>query len=111
MMPRTDQALACHDPDLLWAFDGSTDGRVGSEQAVIAAVTACQGCPVALECLQHGLDTKSSGVFGGLLLEPLRYRQTGVCKRGHDITGPNGRKRSDGHKSCRICEAMKRRGA
>ena len=36
------------------------------------AAAICETCPVKEECLKYGRDTRSFGVFGGVLLKPKR---------------------------------------
>ena len=103
-MIATETRLACQSPDLLPIFDAAIDGKDLDQ-----AVAACRGCPVAAECYQHGIDTRSRGVFGGIFLTGRpRFRQGDYCSRNHPLTGPNGRVRVDGTRSCRICETAAR---
>lgn len=104
MIP-TDVVTACQNPDLLWAFEDAIDGK---DLGARVAMEACTGCPVSLPCLEQGRELKAGGVWGGVLLTHSRYRQKGVCERGHALDGPNGRKRIDGTKGCRICETAAR---
>jgi hypothetical protein len=47
----------------------------------------CAGCPVALGCRQHGVASRSSGVWGGLLLDRGRRRRSVFpLETGPDIT-------------------------
>ncbi len=102
-MISTETRLACQDEAMLPVFDAAIEGKQVNE-----AIAACVGCPVRLSCYQHGLATKSSGVFGGVLLQVSRYRPGNLCSRGHSLLGPNGRRRTDGTRACRICETASR---
>lgn len=105
-MPSVETALACQDPELFWAYDQA----IGEDpHAVKVAVTACTGCPISLACYQHGVDTRSAGVFGGVLLaiQP-RWTQADHCKRGHPLTQAASRRRTDGTRACRTCETTAR---
>lgn len=102
-MIRTETRLACQDEDILWAYEDAIDDR---EPGIEVAIAHCAGCPVSEACYQHGLTTHAKGVFGGRLLGLKQYQaRKGVCLRGHDISGENGRLRRDGRSRCLICEA------
>lgn len=41
----------------------------GNDAIKRAAIEVCNYCPVREMCLQHGIDTKSTGIFGGKTLQ------------------------------------------
>lgn len=104
MIGPVETRLACQDDVEL--YDRAIDGH---EPSIIQAICSCHGCPVKDACYAHGLETKAAGVFGGVYIPHARYVQKNLCRRGHDLSGPNGRLRWDGNKACRTCERDARR--
>lgn len=54
----------CKDVDPETFFPDAKEGTVAHEIQVAAARAVCFGCPVAVQCLQLGLN-EQDGIFGG----------------------------------------------
>jgi len=105
VIPDQTAPFPCTAEDVQWAFTAAIDGHeTGRAEYLAVCFKACRFCPVRRSCYEQGVATHSYGVWGGIDLEGRAVRNAGLeCTRGHDITGRNGKKRSDGTVGCRIC--------
>ncbi|WP_280332887.1 HNH endonuclease signature motif containing protein [Nocardia wallacei] len=74
----------------------------GLELDHLCRVRACVN-PAHLEPVTHA-ENMRRGMAPGVVA-----RRTGVCQRGHALTGYNVMQRSDGHVQCRECHRAARR--